>query len=196
MTGRDLASTPSPRLARSGYCFSRKTRYTTQEMSVSIGKWSLFWWYERVEPPEGFEEYDPRSAHQWIRTIRPHRDSLPALRRFLAQNSLDDLWRFTDEGVVELLGRKLESRQIRVLVEPEQDHTSHSTPPDSGPAPFPREERTSRPAAPSKTPVVDDAVFPDDAHLVAIAGVLENGSQSAAPFCEECAKAKAASQSA
>jgi hypothetical protein len=152
-------------------------------MAVSIGKWSLFWRYERGEPSEEFEAFDPRSAHLWLRTLRTHRDSLPALRRLLAQDGLSDLWRFTDEAVVELTGRKVEAGQIRVLVQPEEDHTSHTQASlDNNTVPFQREERTSRPSSSaSKAPVVEDT-FPDDAHLVAIAGVLQEAARSGAPF--------------
>jgi hypothetical protein len=161
-------------------------------MPVSVGKWKIFWWHERIDLSEDLKACDPRLPHQWLRSLRANGDCLPKLRRLLAQGNLGDLWRLTDQAVVELAGRKLESRQIRILlqVEPFESFRS-SDDPGSNPAPFPQEKRAkSLPSSSAARPLVDEAVFPEDAHLVAIAAVLQNAAQSGAPFCEECNKSQ------
>ncbi len=164
---------------------------------VSLGRWRLFWWFER---PQSSAELIPCTspvAWQWMRSARRGNDALPVLRRLLAQNHPVSC-RVSDDGLIKLLGNALATRRLLVYEwRPAREgggtNTDDSPPANLAPA-FPLEERRTS-SGPSEPPP-DAALFPENAELVAIAAVLTAAAEDGVPFCEECAKAAAARRGA
>ena len=160
---------------------------------VSVGKWRLRWWYERPDASEtkGLVGVNLERPRQWLGFARGEFQFLPALRRLLAEHGRSDIWQLTDDVVVDLAAQQLSARRITVLQYEPPERTGTSPDPVAEVVkPFPKEKREpKRPTHAPPTP--EEAVFPKDVQLVAVAKVLQDASKQGTPFCEECAKAAA-----
>ncbi len=160
---------------------------------VSLGRWRLFWWYERPKPSAELIAWDRAAASLWVLGFRRQSDALPALRRLLSQHHTVTFWRWGDDSLLKQVADGVANKRLLVYEwRPERgggDLGDESPAPVLAPA-FPLEERrvTTGPAGPAP----DVPIFPEDAELVAIAAVLKAASEDGVPFCEECAKAAAA----
>jgi hypothetical protein len=162
-------------------------------LMVPVGRWRLYWWFERPEPSE---ELIPRSgpaAVTWMRRFRRRNDALPILRRLLAQHHTVNFWRWGDDGLLRQLADGVARGRLLVYewrpVRGGGGTNREDTGPVLGPA-FPLEERRGSAGRAEQSP--DVSLVPNDAELVAIAAVLKAAAQDGVPFCEECAKAAAA----
>ncbi len=153
---------------------------------VAVGRWRFYW---REEKPEESKELKPREGpFGWVRSLRTQSHAVASLRRLLARHPAADLWRLNDDGVVRLLEQRLAAGRI-LLYEwvPERGGGERQEESSTAAPAFPLDERR-RQAAPASPPP-DAALFPEDASLEAIAGVLKQAAESGTPFCEECQKA-------
>ena len=115
---------------------------------------------------------------------------------FARDLSGDAAARLTDARLLDIAESKLNTGEICLFEFLPKDSWGVPTGdlPQQEAAPFPLAQRSTKSSGPGPA-AVDEDVFPNDSNLVAIADVLNNASQSGAPFCEECQKAAAAQQS-
>jgi hypothetical protein len=159
---------------------------------VALGRWRLFWWFERPKPQAELLRWNNSAAALWVGGFRRRNDALPVFRRLLAQHHVTDEWRSGDDGLIRLVTDAVARDRLLVYEWRPQREGGGTNPEETqtlAPA-FPLEER--RVASSSQEQAPDTPLFPDDAELVAIAGVLKSASEAGIPFCEECAKAAAA----
>ncbi len=110
----------------------------------------------------------------------------------MAQHHITDIWRSGDDGLLKLVTDSIVRRRLLVYEwRPERDGGGSNPEETQSLAPaFPLEDRRVASSRPDQAP--DAALFPEDAELEAIAGVLRSAAEAGIPFCEECAKAAAA----
>jgi hypothetical protein len=99
---------------------------------------------------------------------------------------LDDPALFDQLGTVLAEGRLRTGGETRRLLKLVQKVTSASPPPPPPPASAPR-------AAPAAPPPVVETTFGSELDVAAMVAVLVQAAQDGVPFCEECARAAAAS---
>ncbi len=159
---------------------------------VSLGRWRIFWWFERPEPSPELVRWSSSAASLWIGGFRRRNDALPILRRLMAQHHITDIWRSGDDGLLKLVTDSIVRRRLLVYEwRPERDGGGSNPEETQSLAPaFPLEDRRVASSRPDQAP--DAALFPEDAELEAIAGVLRSAAEAGIPFCEECANAAAA----
>jgi pyruvate/2-oxoglutarate dehydrogenase complex dihydrolipoamide acyltransferase (E2) component len=136
---------------------------------------------------------DSVAARQWLAPAVGDDAALAALRRnalLLADGTdlsrLDDPALFDHLGTVLAEGRLRTGGETRRLLKLVQKVTSASPPPPPPPASAPR-------AAPAAPPPVVETTFGSELDVAAMVAVLVQAAQDGVPFCEECARAAAAS---
>jgi hypothetical protein len=143
--------------------------------------------------------YDRTFALQLLRPLKGDSFAISALRMLLLQElGYNDLYRVSDDTLIELASDLLVSRRLHYHAQPPSLGSGGSGSPrgSSSAAQQPASPAFSRPQgkppSPATTsraafPVQDPPTFPPDTNAAAQAATLRTAAELGAPFCEVCA---------
>ena len=165
-------------------------------------QWEIHPWHRCSSTTDSQTFPDRSTAAIWVRQFRSDAIIMADLRSVVAAHSRagSQLWRKNDEQILDDLSWLLSEGVLHVHRVPGPatawlSGAPQSSAPDVAPVSRPSPARSAA-ASPVERILEEADTFTSQLDAAAMAAVLTDASASGVPFCEECAKAAAASRKA